>query len=161
MKKTFLAAVTIAAIFFLFTSARYEAPAGDRAGGRAPGFTLIEGDSELSLQDFRGEHVLLTFWSSTDPESRIANLRYDRIARASGAVRHVAINYDPSEAVFGEVVRADALERSSQRRDDGGSRSRIFRAYKLDKGFRTVLIDPDGVVIAVNPTPDQIAAAAR
>lgn len=155
MKKTLLAIVIIAA-FFIFTSARYEAPADSRIGYSAPGFVVGDEGATVELQDFKGKYVLLSFWSSTDAESRIANLQYDRLARSHKNFEYVAVNYDPSVAVYNEIVKIDNLKADSQYHDNDGANSKTYKAYRLGDGFQSLLIAPDGKVIAVNPEPETI-----
>lgn len=155
MKKTLLAIVTFAA-FFIFTSARYQAPADSKIGHNAPGFVVSDNDATIELQKLRGRYVLVTFWSSTDAESRIANLQYDRIANNSKKFEYVAINYDPSEAVYEEVVKIDGLSTRQQYRDDDGENSKIYKSYRLGEGFQSLLISPEGKILAVNPEKEDI-----
>ena len=161
MKKTLLAALAFASLFVVFASARYATPADSRLGGKAPGFALAEGDSATTrLQDYCGKYVLLTFWSSTDPQSRIANIKYDRATRADSTIAYVAINYDPSGAVYSEIVKRDSLAEASQHHDSAGTASRIYKAYGLTDGFTSVLIAPTGRIVAVDPAPGELAGIA-
>lgn len=155
MKKTLLAIVIFAAIF-IFTSAGYQAPADSRIGHSAPGFVVSDKDATFELQGLRGRYVLVAFWSSTDAESRIANIRYDRVANNRNDLEYVAVNYDPSEAVFNEIVKNDSLNERKQYHDNGGTDSKIYKSYRLSDGFQSLLISPDGKIIAVNPDPEKI-----
>lgn len=155
MKKTLLAIVIFVA-FFIFTSARYEAPADSRVGHSAPGFVVGEKNATIELQNLRGRYVLVSFWSSTDAGSRIANLQYDRVAKSYKNLEYVAVNYDPSRSVYEEIVKIDSLNTDRQFYDNDGKKSKTYKAYRLDEGFQSVLIAPDGKILAVNPEPEKI-----
>ena len=100
--------------------------------------------------------MLVSFWSSTDAESRIATIAYDRLARNHAEMEFVAVNYDPSAAVFDKIVKIDALAAESQFRDAEGSASGIFKAYNLENGYCAMLISPEGKIVAVNPSAETI-----
>lgn len=155
MKKQLLAIVIIASIF-IFTSASYETPADSRIGYNAPGFAVENDESAVELQSMRGKYVLVSFWSSTDAESRIANITYDRMARNHKELSFVAVNYDPSEAVYGEIVKIDNLRVGAQFHDSEGSASKIYKAYRLDEGYCAMLISPEGKIVAINPSEETI-----
>ena len=155
MKKQLLL-IVIAAFIFIFTSARYETPADSRIGYTAPGFSVENDGSKVELQKLRGNYVLVSFWSSTDAESRIATIAYDRLARNHAEMEFVAVNYDPSAAVFDEIVKIDALAAESQFRDAEGSASSIYKAYRLEDGYCSMLISPEGKIVAVNPSEETI-----
>ena len=113
MNKTLLI-LAVLGLLTLFTSAYYSAPADSRIGYKAPSLVLGDKNNDLSpLQQHRGEKVLLSFWSSDVPESRLVNLNYDRMLRDNGLV-HVSVNLDRSESVFNTVVALDNLDRSAQ-----------------------------------------------
>lgn len=153
-KQLFL--IVILAFIFIFTSARYETPADSRIGYAAPGFSVENDESRVELQKLRGNYVLVSFWSSTDAQSRIATIAYDRIARNHEEMEFVAVNYDPSAAVYNEIVKIDNLAAESQFHDAEGSASSIFKAYHLGEGFCAMLISPEGKIVAVNPSAEMI-----
>ena len=155
MKKQLLL-IVIAAFIFIFTSARYETHADSRLGYTAPGFSVEKAANKVELQKLRGAYVLVSFWSSTDAEPRLATIAYDRLARNHAEMEFVAVNYDPSAAVFDEIVKIDALAAESQFRDAEGSASGIFKAYNLENGYCAMLISPEGKIVAVNPSAETI-----
>ena len=71
MKKTLLAVAAIA-MLLVFSSAYNEKAIDSRVGYLAPNFTVSNADTTVSLQDLKGNYVLLTFWSSADAQSRIS-----------------------------------------------------------------------------------------
>lgn len=152
MNKFFLI-IAIVGLLTLFTSAYYTAPADGRIGSKAPSLQLGDTNNDLSpLKQHLGEKILLTFWSSDDAQSRLNNLRYDRLSRATGAsCIHVSVNLDRSESVFNNIVSIDNLNRSAQFCAARDMQDAIIRNWRLEDGYHSFLIDPNGVIIAIDP----------
>ena len=153
-------------ILMISTAAYTERVFGPKDGFKAPLFSLgQDGDDEhsISLSDYQGRYLVLTFWSSTDPASRLDCHKYDRYA-ANASVEWLAVNFDPSEGVYRQVVTYDGLDVTAQHRVSGAHAAKLKADYELDSGYKTLLIDPDGDIVAVNPskaTIDEMTALSR
>ncbi len=157
MNKTFLAIATVA-MLTLFTSAYYSAPADSRIGYKAPSLVLGNNNGLSPLMQHQGENVLLTFWSSSDAESRLANIHYDRLSRLPGvAYNHVSVNMDRSISVFNTIVALDNLDRSAQFCTSVDAQETISKSWRLDEGYHSFLIDKNGKIVAVDPDADLLA----
>ena len=157
MNKTLLT-IAILALLTLFTSAYYSAPADSRIGYKAPQLVLGNSNNNLSpLQQHRGENVLLTFWTSADAGSRLDNMRYDRISRSDNAAFiHVSVNLDRSENVFKSIVDLDNLDRSTHF-SAASNAHQVIKAWRLDEGYHSFLIDRHGKIVAVDPTAKDLS----
>ena len=155
MKKTLLTIAT-ACVIIVFLTAYSSNPSGDRLGYIAPNFSVENDCSSFELQQNKGNYVLLTFWSSLDAESRIANVQYDRAVRELKGVDYVAVNFDRSYGVYREVVKIDGVNNASQFFDCSGDRSSIYLRYGLKKGMKSLLLDKTGKVVAENPNPKEL-----
>ena len=142
MKKVIFTAATLA-LLTLFTSAYSNRTADARVGYQAPNFTFEQGDSIVSLQQFRGQEVIVTFWSTTAVQSRLDNMRHDREARTRG-LAHISVNMDHSEGVYTMAVIVDRLRRSTQFHADSAQQQSLSQAWRLEKGYNSFLIGPDG-----------------
>lgn len=157
MQKTFL----IVALFvgLLLISAAYNGGrAATAVGDRAPALSFDSPPSE-ALKALRGKYVLLNFWSATNGPSRQAVGRYTAWVNNNPGegVGLLSINLDRSEALFHEIVKRDGLNQQLQFNISDSRAERILRDYNLDDGcYGTVLIAPDGRVLAHNPTPGQL-----
>lgn len=140
-------------LLILFTSAYYSAPADSRIGYKAPSLALGNSNNGLSpLQQHRGSNVLLTFWSSADPQSRLDNMHYDRLSRdAQDRYTHVSVNMDRSVNVFNSAIVLDDLDRSAQFFSSVEAQEDIVKSWRLDDGYHSFLLDAQGVIIAVDP----------
>ena len=156
MNKTLL---TIAVLLTLFTSAYYSAPADSRIGYKATALALGDSNNGLSpLQQHRGSNVLLTFWSSADAQSRLDNMRYDRLSRDAGdRYTHVSVNLDRSMSVFSNVIALDNLDRSAQFFSSLETQDEIIKNWRLEEAYHTFLLDASGVIIAIDPDEKTLA----
>ncbi len=152
MNKTLLI-LAVLGLLTLFTSAYYSAPADSRIGYKAPALVLGDKNNDLSpLQQQRGEKVLLSFWSSDDPESRLDNLRYDRLVRGmDDGVVHVSVNLDRSESVYNAVLTVDELDRSTHYHSSAEVQESIIKSWRLEDGYHSFLLDEAGKIIAIDP----------
>ena len=157
MKKALFTLVTLAGLL-VFTSARYDEPADSRVGHHAPQLPMTNAHGTMSLQQYRGQqYVILTFWTSSEPESRIANMRYDRAASRSERVAHMSVNLDRSEQLMEQLVKVDRLSKLSQFHCADDSRDQMVAKWRLDEqGPMSFLIDLEGNIVAVNPTVEQL-----
>ncbi len=158
MNKTLLI-IAILGLLTLFTSAYYSAPADSRIGFKAPSLVLGNDNNGLSpLQLHRGENVLLTFWTSADAESRLQNMSYDRLSRNNDKFTHVSVNLDRSANVFNKIVAIDNLNRSSQfSTSQLDIQDNIIKSWRLEEGYHTFLLDPDGTIVAIDPDTKTLA----
>lgn len=155
MKKFLLMAVGVI-MLLVVSSAYYPAVSDSLVGADAPNLELVNNYAEFDLRESDGEYVLLSFWSSTDPQSRIANKSYDgSLGKTDKNVKYVAVNLDPSTGVFEEIVKIDKLNASSQYHVDGDW-SAVLGDYNLRQGYVSYLINPSGVIVAQNPTIEDV-----
>ena len=150
--------MTIIAIFavFLVSVAAYSDKAVDASQGyTAPIFTIGQGENIMSLDQMKGKYVLLTFWASSDAKSRIACRQYSSFTRENQPENefcHISVNFDRSETLFKEIVKRDRLHAETQYFAQGDKASRLMADYQLENGFSTYLIDPQGRIVARNPS---------
>lgn len=155
MKKAFLKIVTVCLFFFLL-SAYSSNPADNKPGYIAPNFSVTNSTGTKELQQMKGKYVLLTFWKSIDAESRIVNIQYDRAIRNSENIDYIAVNFDRSYGVYREILKQDGLNEEMQYYGIDGDYSRLFSRYELKHGMKSLLIDKSGVIIAENPSPQEL-----
>ncbi len=158
MKKTFL----IAALFIgvlLFAGGYAESRHSSPVGLKAPALAIEEADSMINLDRLRGDYVLLTFWTSTDAPSRQAANLYTAWERRNpdSDVKIIGLNFDDSQALFQEIVRRDSLENDQHFHISGERAKLLSDRYGLDQGYGSVLIDPEGKIMAYNPSPEELS----
>ena len=155
MKKGLLAIASLA-LLLVSTSANSTKTIDSRVGYVAPVFSLSSNDTTVSLQQMKGKYVLLTFWSSADADSRMANIRYDRAAATNARLEHVALNYDENQSLWSEICKLDGVNIASQffARNENGAK--LFKAWKQNEGFSSFLISPTGEIMAMNPSAQML-----
>ncbi len=130
-------------------------------GFKAPQMVLRSGsDNLVSLSDFRGRYVLVNFWTSADANSRIAANSYDRFVESMPEEERIcllSVNMDRSERLFREIVRRDKLNAKSQFFVNAQQASDLVSLFNLSNGVQSLLIDPQGVIVATNPDISAIA----
>lgn len=159
MKKS-IVGVMLTALMLLATSGLTRNNDGIANGQFAPNITLDNDIVMTSLQDMRGEYVLLTFWASDDADSRIQCTQYSAWVKEMGLanVRHVAVNFDDEPDLFREIVRLDNLDYQGQFNVRGAEAVAISEDYGLASGYGSVLIDPQGRIVCVNPKQSDISS---
>lgn len=135
----------------VMTSAWYDTPADSRLGQTAPALNALDGDSVCSLGQFKGQYVLVSFWSSTDPESRLTNRAYDRLLEGRDDIVLMSVNLDDSNGVFEQIVEIDALRNGVQCHVNVDRRDEVVKRWRLGTGNKAFMVDPQGKIVAVNP----------
>ncbi len=151
-------------VLLLFSSA-FQGGIAPLVGSIAPSVIVEKDNTPIGLDDSRGKYVILSFWSSSDAESRIrcnevtalVKSLYETDSQKEEQVRVMAVNFDRSERLFNEIVRRDNMDDASQFYVSGNSATMIKRAYGLDKGLKTFVIDPVGRIVAVNPDKEELS----
>ena len=135
---------------------------GHDVGDKAPQFTLpatMEGEQPLSLKDLKGEYVLLSFWASYDADSRMKNVQ---LSKAIGQmpereIKMVSVSFDQYHSVFSETIKMDKIDPAASFVELTGEKSSLYKQYRLKQGFKNYLLNPDGVIIAKDVKPEEVA----
>ncbi len=157
MKKSRRLFVSLSLLFILFASSSSVNDTDTLVGSHAPNFTVSNGEHSMSLQDERGNYVLVSFWSSLDPDSRITNMEQDRAAKHNERIKHLSINYDKSYKVYQEICKLDQLEGNSQFYGSNDEGKKLLTVWRQENGYSSFLIDPQGTIVAVNPSLAMLA----
>lgn len=150
--------IAIFAVLLVSMSAHTERVYEAADGFNAPDLTVDNSHSALSLSDLKGKYVLVTFWASSNAQSRISAARYDDFSKSLDEERFclLSVNFDRSERLFREIVRRDNLSAKSQFYVSGSNAETIFENYHLGNGFQSFLINPQGKIVATNPSNDTL-----
>lgn len=154
--------IALAVLSLVITSGFNEDRTELRPGMSAPIINVENKAQSFSLNDWHGKYVLVTFWDSSDAQSRVANSSYQALLSDKNAakVKFVGINFDDSQALFEEIVKADQLDAANQYRVEDDAARQLQQLYGLADGMGSVLISPDGRVECFNPTAEKLAQTA-
>lgn len=161
MKKSFMLLASIILIF-LFSYGFTNEEIGNQVGDYAPNITFTSNGKTLDIEKYRGEYVLLNFWSSYDSDSRMNCNLYDSYFRSSNkengekSVNYLSINLDENEILFNEILRRDNLDNDSQFFAGNRNFSQIDKFYDIKAGFNSYLISKSGKIIAINPSVSEL-----
>lgn len=161
-KRTYVPAVfTVLLIALLTVSASTKETrltTGITPGDLAPGIKSLENKSDLSFHNHSGRYTLLNFWAAYDAESRVRNvLLSNEVNKLDPAkIAMYAVSLDKSQAIFEETLKIDKLDETRQIWEGSDTKSALYKAYKLNKGLKSFLIDDTGKIIAVNVHPKQL-----
>lgn len=161
--KKLLALIAGFAIMLVTVSAFVDKRQEASLGEAAPMLVVNRGDSLVSLDSFQGCWVILSFWSAADARSRfmqndvVAFMRSHGTPAQAGNVEVVSVNLDRSERLMEEIVKIDNLDANSQFRIDNASMAEYaLQAYRMNGGLRTFVINPDGELVAADPSADDL-----
>lgn len=162
MNKAILTIASLIVLVFFGSSFidRTEAPA---IGYRAPAIIVDRHDGQAPVQITTpsDKPVLLTFWSASDAESRMACKEYDTLlcddTELQEQVEFYAVNLDRSEAVFSRTCDLDRLSAASHIHLTPQEAEQVINDFALSQGLRTLLIGKDGIIKAINPDKATIA----
>lgn len=124
-------------------------------GTEAPVFVLTtSGDTTISLNELKGQYVLLNFWSKSQPLTRVANHTYN-VATADAGIRYISVCLDRDEERLAMMINAE----------DGNDTAMQYVRSQLHRSTGTEwiqtpaawLISPEGKIIARNPSPPSLA----
>lgn len=175
--------ILIAAFAILFTS--LSAAVDDRRvavyGKEAPAVIVEKDGVRRALEGMRGKWVVLSFWSTTDPVSRLTQNRIASIVKSGAGhgfdgddgddaeiefktpagvyslgnkikVEVLSVNFDRSEALMNEIVSLDNLLEDSQTRVESTQEiKRLCEAFEMNSGLRSFVIDPEGNLVMADP----------
>ena len=134
-----------------------QSTSGLGVGNSAPDFSLTGLDDELCLKALRGHYVLLSFWASYDASARMNNALLDHtVKKLPQCIEMVSVSFDEYTSIFDETIKQDQLEDSHCYVETSGEASDLYKQYQLSKGFRSFLLDKQGLIIAVNVTAENL-----
>ena len=127
-------------------------------GKPAVDFTLPDPrGNEISLSDFSGKYVLISFWASWCPYCRVENpylvKAYQELASENFEILGVSLDRNHDAWVRG--IEEDGLT-WPQVSDLEGWRSGPAGEYVIRSIPQNVLIDPDGIIVAKNLKYDEL-----
>lgn len=162
MLKRLILTIFLAAAVIILISA-YDRPFASHPDFNPRGFVIEHPDSgSFDLDRLAGRHVMVTFWSSSDAESRLKNMYYAAMARHNPDLWHVGINMNDTPEMYREILRLDHLDGDSLQFHMGGdAAARMAGRYGLKSRYNTFMLDPSQSVIARNPSAEQVDSLLR
>ncbi len=138
-----------------------KATEGLNIGDKAPVFELPQNETQeskiLRLNDLKGKLVLINFWATYDANSRMQNMYFNNtLSLSEKNIEMISISFDDYESIFNETIRRDGLNSSNCYLVNKGDESKLYRNYRLNRGFSNYLLNEEGIIIAKNISPDDL-----
>ena len=148
--KSWLVLLAASLIVFLSSAAHTE-QAKAEAGHEAPALVVSNSAGVVKLSALRGKYVVINFWNSADPQSRINNALFDRaLADSDSGIEYIAICTDSTPELFGCVLEADGLREARQFIYDRNLAGTLLSDYCAPGESATYLIDPETKVVTMS-----------
>ena len=159
MKYVKFCLLVIASLMMSSGSIKTDKPAiGYYPGERIPNIVLhdIEGNM-LDLSEYKGKKVIVNFWAAYDACSRASNIRIHNFLKENYPdIAYLSISFDENKNVFEKTILGDQLEIGSQFCDPNGTRSEIYKKFRLNRGFKNYLIDENGVILEIDLSVEKL-----
>ena len=115
-----------------------------------------------AIENNKGKYIILNFWSSYNPETRVNNIMLNDIAKSdSNNVAMICVSFDKFESVYQETIKSDSLNNTVNILVKDGFDSQTAQKYGIDKGFGNFIIDPQGVIIKKNVNAEVVKSLIR
>lgn len=141
------------------SSVKTELPSSGYYPGQAiPDILLTDSQGNYRhLRDYKGKKIVVNFWATYHAQSRANNVQlYNYLQKNESNVEFVSIAFDENRNVVEKTLMLDRLEELSHLYEIRGTDSEIYRDFKQNERFRSYLIDENGVIIAMNITPEDL-----
>jgi len=130
-------------------------------GHSAPDFKQQTADGkEISIKDFRGKYVLLTFWNATNSASRTANQKlvsvYNQFKDKNFTILGASTDGQATRKIWRAALQKDALP-WMQLLALKSNHNPAATAYDIESLPANFLIDPKGKIIGVNLKPEALS----
>lgn len=114
----------------------------------------INKTTEFNKSNLKGNYNLVNFWDSSNAVSRIATGEYDRLYQKNKnkPFRLLSVNTDIDPALFDQIVKTDGLDESTQYHIRNVKGKNLRSDCRIETGFSSYLIDPEGKIAAINPS---------
>ena len=133
---------------------------GYHPGETIPDIVLTNSEGTLQhLHEYKGKKVVVNFWAAYDAQSRAANVQLHNYLKMNHPeIEFLSISFDENRNVAEKTLAMDHLEHCAQFYEVNGTRSDLYKDFKLKRGFRNYLIDENGVIAAMNITATDLRA---
>lgn len=102
---------------------------------------------------------LIHFWAAYDAPSRVANQVWDHYftMHPHTAIRYEGVSLDAERAVWERTITWDEVDPQRQHCLPAGELAEYAPEAGLTDGLHSYLVDAQGVIVAVDPTPEALA----
>lgn len=151
--------VIVSLIFTSSSNKKKSASVGYYPGEQLPNmvFRGLEDEQQFELNDYKGKKVVLNFWAAYDANSRAKNVQLHNFLKKNYPdVTLVSISLDENQNVFEKTLHLDNIGLENQFCEVKGTQSEIYKNFRLKEKFKNYLLDENGVITAIELTPEKL-----
>lgn len=148
-----------ASLIMMSSSIKTENPStGYFPGSQIPNITVAgEEGITFDLSEYRDKKIVLSFWASYDAQSRALNVQlHNYLKNKAPDVKFLSLSFDENRNVFNKTALLDKIDLESLVCDENGTNSKIYKDFQLKKGFKSYLIDEDGIIMSINVSVEDL-----
>ena len=144
---------TVLVIFFSITT-----NAQTKIGDAIPSITLKSNtNNEVAITSFKGKYMLIDFWASWCAPCRLGNKKLVKLHNeiSSSKIEIIGISIDTDANKWLKAIEKDKIK-FTQLIDPNGFDANTALVFGVDELPSKYLFNPEGVLIAKNPTEEEI-----
>jgi len=144
---------TVLVIFFSITT-----NAQTKIGDAIPSITLKSNtNNEVAITSFKGKYMLIDFWASWCAPCRLGNKKLVKLHNeiSSSKIEIIGISIDTDANKWLKAIEKDKIK-FTQLIDPNGFDANTALFFGVDELPSKYLFNPEGVLIAKNPTEEEI-----
>lgn len=149
-------------IYFKEIQDRYDSLIKVSVGMEAPDFTVFreDGETSITLSEFRGKYVLLDFWASWCAPCRIENKHTKELYEkySSQGLEFISFSLDSDINAWTNAIETDEIVWNNASDLVGGVLSPVAQDYGIEAIPAIWILDPDGKVIGDNVRGEELTS---
>jgi len=129
-----------------------------KVGDMIPSIPLqSNGNSEVNISSFKGKYILIDFWASWCGPCRLGNKKLVKLHNevSSSKIEIIGISIDTDANKWLKAIERDKIK-FTQLIDPKGFEANAALLFGVDELPAKYLFNPEGILIAKNPTEEEI-----
>ena len=147
-------------LFFTFfiIATTFTVPAQINVGDKLPAIQLKSShNTDVNLSSFQGKYILLDFWASWCGPCRVGNKKLVKLHNeiSPDTIEIIGISIDTDANKWLKAIEKDKIK-FTQLIDPKGFDSNTAVQFGVEELPSKFLFSPDGILIAINPTEEEL-----